>query len=133
MTSAGDPFARAIAGTCRESEPVCVLLGVGKGLTSVQWEPTTGADDASVREWVAAAVGRIEADRNRSAETHLIALPLPGYPDGYTACLRSTGHSQFIYEDLPVPNRVSGIHVPACYDCETTRQRNCREGLASSG
>ena len=41
---------------------------------------TPGADDASVREWVAEAVGRIEADFNRSADTHLIALPLPGYP-----------------------------------------------------
>src|SRR6185503_21239090 len=51
-----------------------------EGLTSLQCEPTAGADDASVREWVAEAVGRIEADLNRSADTHLIALPLPGYP-----------------------------------------------------
>jgi cysteine synthase len=51
-----------------------------EGLTSLQCEPTAGADDASVRQWIAEAVGRIEADLNRSADTHLIALPLPGYP-----------------------------------------------------
>ena len=32
------------------------------------------------RDWVAAAIRRIEADFNRSADTHLIPLPLPGYP-----------------------------------------------------
>lgn len=35
---------------------------------------------ASQRDWVAAAIQRIEADFNRSADTHLIPLPLPGYP-----------------------------------------------------
>ena len=34
----------------------------------------------SQREWVAAAIRKIEADFNRSADTHLIPLPLPGYP-----------------------------------------------------
>ncbi|KAF1691608.1 PLP-dependent cysteine synthase family protein [Pseudoxanthomonas koreensis] len=33
----------------------------------------------SQREWVAAAIHKIEADFNRSADTHLIPLPLPGY------------------------------------------------------
>lgn len=32
------------------------------------------------RDWVAGAIGRIEADFNRSADTHLIPLPLPEYP-----------------------------------------------------
>lgn len=32
------------------------------------------------RDWVAAAVSRIEADFNRSADTHLIPVSLPGYP-----------------------------------------------------
>jgi cysteine synthase A len=32
------------------------------------------------RGWVRAAVGRIEADFNRSADTHLITLPLPAHP-----------------------------------------------------
>lgn len=34
----------------------------------------------SQRAWVAAAIRMIEADFNRSADTHLIRLPLPGYP-----------------------------------------------------
>lgn len=33
------------------------------------------------RDWVASAVARIEADFNRSADTHLIPLELPAYPD----------------------------------------------------
>ncbi|MCW5581752.1 MAG: PLP-dependent cysteine synthase family protein [Luteimonas sp.] len=33
-----------------------------------------------IREWTAAAIAKIEADFNRSADTHLIPLPLPGYP-----------------------------------------------------
>lgn len=32
------------------------------------------------RDWVASAVARIEADFNRSADTHLIPLALPAYP-----------------------------------------------------
>ncbi|MEN1929129.1 PLP-dependent cysteine synthase family protein [Luteimonas sp. MJ250] len=32
------------------------------------------------REWVARAIHTIEADFNRSADTHLIPMPLPGYP-----------------------------------------------------
>ncbi|MDR2871375.1 MAG: PLP-dependent cysteine synthase family protein [Xanthomonadaceae bacterium] len=32
------------------------------------------------REWVTTAIGKIEADFNRSADTHLIPLQLPGYP-----------------------------------------------------
>ena len=31
--------------------------------------------------WVAQAVQKIEADFNRSSDTHLIPLPLPGLPD----------------------------------------------------
>lgn len=34
----------------------------------------------SQRAWVAAAIHKIEADYNRSADTHLIPLDLPGYP-----------------------------------------------------
>ena len=34
----------------------------------------------SQRTWVASAIHTIEADFNRSADTHLIPLPLPGYP-----------------------------------------------------
>ena len=34
----------------------------------------------SQRDWVAAAIHKIEADFNRSADTHLIPLELPGYP-----------------------------------------------------
>src|SRR5690606_2930507 len=34
----------------------------------------------SQREWVAAALRKIVADFNRSADTHLIPMPLPGYP-----------------------------------------------------
>ncbi len=32
------------------------------------------------REWVAHAIHTIEADFNRSADTHLIPMPLPGFP-----------------------------------------------------
>ncbi|WP_374354823.1 PLP-dependent cysteine synthase family protein [Chitinimonas sp.] len=35
----------------------------------------------SHRAWVDTAIQRIEADFNRSADTHLIPLDLPGYPD----------------------------------------------------
>ena len=34
----------------------------------------------SQRDWVAAAIRKIEADFNRSADTHLIPIELPGYP-----------------------------------------------------
>ncbi|KAF1699393.1 cysteine synthase [Pseudoxanthomonas jiangsuensis] len=34
----------------------------------------------SQRDWVAAAIRKIEADFNRSADTHLIPVPLPGWP-----------------------------------------------------
>ncbi|PHV10238.1 PLP-dependent cysteine synthase family protein [Chitinimonas sp. BJB300] len=34
----------------------------------------------SQRQWVAAAIQKIEADFNRSADTHLIPLDLPSYP-----------------------------------------------------
>ena len=33
------------------------------------------------REWLHWAIGRIEADFNRSADTHLIPLPVPSLPD----------------------------------------------------
>ncbi|MFS8037528.1 PLP-dependent cysteine synthase family protein [Xanthobacter sp. AM11] len=39
------------------------------------------------RAWVTEAVGRIEADVNRSADTHLIRIPLPGAP-GITLYLK---------------------------------------------
>jgi cysteine synthase A len=32
------------------------------------------------RSWTASAIRRIEADFNRSADTHLIPMPLPGFP-----------------------------------------------------
>lgn len=34
----------------------------------------------SRRDWAARAVGIVEADFNRSADTHLIPMPLPGFP-----------------------------------------------------
>ena len=34
----------------------------------------------SQRDWVAQAIRKIEADFNRSADTHLIPLALPGFP-----------------------------------------------------
>jgi len=34
----------------------------------------------SQRQWVNAAIHKIEADFNRSADTHLIPLTLPGFP-----------------------------------------------------
>lgn len=35
----------------------------------------------SQREWVASAICKLEADFNRSVDTHLIPLKLPGFPD----------------------------------------------------
>ena len=35
---------------------------------------------SSHRQWVATAIHKIEADFNRSADTHLIPLEMPGYP-----------------------------------------------------
>ncbi|MFT3761494.1 MAG: PLP-dependent cysteine synthase family protein [Pseudoxanthomonas sp.] len=40
----------------------------------------TAASARGQREWTAQAIARIEADFNRSADTHLIPLALPGYP-----------------------------------------------------
>lgn len=33
------------------------------------------------RDWTAWAIGRIGADFTRSADTHLLSLPLPALPD----------------------------------------------------
>lgn len=41
----------------------------------------TDRSDSRQREWVAAAVREIEADANRSADTHLIRVSLPATPD----------------------------------------------------
>jgi cysteine synthase A len=35
----------------------------------------------AAREWVHEAVRRVEADANRSADTHLVRVPLPSFPD----------------------------------------------------
>ncbi len=45
--------------------------------------PLVDVDRRSVRErdWSAEAVRRVEADANRSADTHLVRLPTPGLPD----------------------------------------------------
>lgn len=37
--------------------------------------------DAAVRAWVHDAVRKVEADANRSADTHLLRLEVPAYPD----------------------------------------------------
>ena len=37
-------------------------------------------DSGVCRDWVAHAVQLIEADFNRSADTHLLRVPLPGAP-----------------------------------------------------
>ncbi|HVU90912.1 MAG TPA: PLP-dependent cysteine synthase family protein [Jatrophihabitans sp.] len=46
---------------------------------------TMGSDidrsSAAARAWVDEAVRRVEADANRSADTHLVRLPLPSFPD----------------------------------------------------
>jgi cysteine synthase A len=40
----------------------------------------TGISISRQREWEAVAIAKIKADFNRSADTHLILLPLPNYP-----------------------------------------------------
>ena len=42
---------------------------------------------ASGRDWLNEAVRRIEADFNRSADTHLLQVPVPGVP-GITLYLK---------------------------------------------
>jgi cysteine synthase A len=47
---------------------------------------TGGTDDIdrssrTARDWVDEAVRRVEADANRSADTHLVVFPLPGRPE----------------------------------------------------
>ena len=42
--------------------------------------PCNAGMPASQRRWVADAIHTIEADFNRSADTHLIPMDLPGYP-----------------------------------------------------
>lgn len=49
----------------------CVRVGARQEIFRV----TTAA-----RDWTAQAIQRIEADYNRSADTHLIPLPLHGFP-----------------------------------------------------
>jgi cysteine synthase A len=46
-----------------------------------------GGRTAQDRDWAAEAIGRIAADFNRSADTHLIRLDLPGF-DGQTLYLK---------------------------------------------
>lgn len=40
----------------------------------------TGVSTAGQREWESASIARIKADFNRSGDTHLIPVPLSGYP-----------------------------------------------------
>jgi len=47
----------------------------------LEWAFRNLATAMSQRVWVAAAIHKIEADFNRSADTHLIPLPLPAWPD----------------------------------------------------
>ena len=50
-------------------------------------QSSAGADHTPVRSWRANAIGQIEADFNRSADTHLIRVALPRYP-GITLYLK---------------------------------------------
>lgn len=44
-------------------------------------EPDPVEVPGSCRQWTNEAIRRIEADYNRSADTHLVPLPVPGYPE----------------------------------------------------
>ncbi len=33
------------------------------------------------RDWASVAIGKLRADQNRSADTHLVSVPIPGLPD----------------------------------------------------
>lgn len=54
---------------------------------AVQTVDPAPLSDTATRAWVAEAIGRIEADINRSADTHLIRIPLPATP-GITLYLK---------------------------------------------
>ena len=59
------------------------VLRVGQG----NRRPPEVLDDAALSEWVNASIGRIEMERMRSAETHLLRIDLPALP-GLTLYLK---------------------------------------------
>jgi cysteine synthase A len=98
----------------------------------------------AARDWTAQAIQRIEADFNRSADTHLIPLPLPGFPgiDVYlkdesshpTGSLKHRlARSLFLFgicngrirHDTPIVEASSGstaiseAYFPACWGCRS--------------
>ncbi len=59
-------------------------LAVARALPRIE---ATAPPVSSKREWLSEAIAKIEADFNRSADTHLIRLPLPHHP-GVTLYLK---------------------------------------------
>src|SRR5436305_467471 len=66
---------------CRSLVPILLGMvsasGSGIGDTARVTMGTNGRERLGSREWASEAVRRIEADENRSADTHLHAFPLP--------------------------------------------------------
>lgn len=62
----------------------------------------TDHDTAIVRTWRKEAIRRIEADHNRSADTHLIRLDLPHYP-GITLYLKDESSHLTVSADFRAP------------------------------
>src|SRR5690606_3726822 len=72
-------FRRQRAG--RGAVPAFRLHGRGRGRRRARaLKREEGRLAMAQREWVARAIHTIEADFNRSADTHLIPMELPGYP-----------------------------------------------------
>ena len=79
-------IAAALRGVPRQGRP-----GLGRALPTV---PPTGAAGRRTtpgdRAWVNEAVRRVEADSNRSADTHLLRLPAPGRRGTSTSTSRTS-------------------------------------------
>src|SRR5579859_3076053 len=71
------PSTRISAGPHSSTIPAMVRSGAAAHL--IDHHPETTID----RDWTAMAIHRLEADSRRSADTHLVKLPLPGLVDLY--------------------------------------------------
>jgi cysteine synthase len=70
---------RAVSAGPRYSSTIPAMVRSGTAAHLIDYHPATTID----RNWTALAVHRLEADSHRSADTHLVRLPLSGPVDLY--------------------------------------------------
>ena len=94
----------------------------------------TDRSDPRQRAWVAAAVQAIEADANRSADTHLIRLPLPALAYGQAG--EAASQAAGLYAALrrldalsPAFLRTPGLALNNCYQALIEMYALAREGI----